>query len=84
MPCDDLEGWDCGGSGLQTERICVYLQLINTVVWQKPAQYCKAVILQLKTLFKRGTKMPVIYAHNKGIHSSYFMCVFCPHSKWCL
>ena len=27
----------------------VYLYLIHVDVWQKPIQYCKAVILQLKT-----------------------------------
>ena len=29
-------------------RTCVYLWLIHVNVWQKPEQYCKAIILQLK------------------------------------
>ena len=33
---------------LQREGTCVYLQLIHADVWQKPTQYCKATILQLK------------------------------------
>ena len=28
-----------------------YLWLIHGDMWQKPAQYCKAIILQLKTKF---------------------------------
>ena len=31
------------------EEIYVYLRLIHVDVWQKPAQYSKAIILQLKT-----------------------------------
>ena len=30
------------------EGTCVYLGLIHVDAWQKPAQYCKALILQLK------------------------------------
>ena len=30
------------------EGIYVCLQLIHIDVWQKPTQYCKAIILQLK------------------------------------
>ena len=30
-----------------------YLWLIHVVVWQKPTQYCKAIILQLKINFKK-------------------------------
>ena len=29
-------------------RLSVYLWLIHAVVWQKPTQYCKAIILQFK------------------------------------
>ena len=31
----------------------VYLWLIHVDVWQKPTQYCKAIILQLKINFKK-------------------------------
>jgi len=44
--CDNLEGWDGVGSGRQ--ETYVYLWLIHVVVWQKPTQHCKAIILQLK------------------------------------
>ena len=45
---DDLKGWDKGervGWRFKKERIYVYLGLIHTVVWQKPVQHCKAIIL---------------------------------------
>jgi hypothetical protein len=35
---------------LSREGIYVYLWMIHVVVWQKTAQHCKAVILQLKIL----------------------------------
>ena len=34
------------GGKLKKERTCVYLELIHIVVWQKPTEHCKAVILQ--------------------------------------
>ena len=37
-------GWEVGGR-FQRERIYVYLLLIHVDVWQKPAQYYKAIIL---------------------------------------
>ena len=40
-------GWEVGGSSPR-EGTYVYLQLIHVGLWQKPAQYCKAIILQLK------------------------------------
>jgi len=36
------------GERLQREGIYVSLELIHVVVRQKPAEHCKAVILQLK------------------------------------
>ena len=41
--CDNLEGREP-----KREGIYVYLWMIHIVVWQKPTQYCKAVIFQLK------------------------------------
>ena len=32
----------------------VYLRLIHVVVWQTPTQYCKGIILQLKTNLKKN------------------------------
>ena len=53
--CDNLEGWDGvggweGGSRISRGRghMYTYLSLIHVAVWQKPTQYCKAIILQLK------------------------------------
>ena len=48
MLCDDLEGWDEAGGNFKREGIYVYLWLIHVDIWQKPTQYCKAIILQLK------------------------------------
>ena len=39
--------WKVGGR-FKREGTCVYLRLIHVDVWQKPIQYCKAIILQLK------------------------------------
>ena len=38
------------------EGTYVYLWLIHVDVWQKPTQYCKAIILQLKIIFKKENK----------------------------
>ena len=40
-------GWGVGGR-FKREGTYVYLWLIYVVVWQKPTQHCKAIILQLK------------------------------------
>ena len=50
---DNLEGWDGVGIGgrFKREGTCVNLWLIHVVVWQKQAQYCKAIICQLKNFF---------------------------------
>ena len=39
-----LEGWE----RFQRDGRYVYLWLSHVAVWQKPTQYCKAIILQLK------------------------------------
>jgi len=42
-------GWGRRGGGkFKREGTYVYLWLIHVDVWQKPTQYCKAVIPQLK------------------------------------
>ena len=46
MLCDTRVGWR--GRWEIQERTYLYLELIHVDVWQKPTQYCKAVILQLK------------------------------------
>ena len=46
------------GERFKGEGTYVYLWLIYADVWQKPIQYCKAIILQLKidNFFKKGSK----------------------------
>ena len=49
--CDNLEGGmglEVGGRFKREGQTYVYLWLIHIGVWQKPTQYCKAIILQLK------------------------------------
>ena len=60
--CINLEGWDGGemGGRFKREETYVYLWLIHVDVWQKPTQYCKAIILQLKI----DTK-PTLSAQNQ-------------------
>ena len=43
--CNHPEGWEAEGR-YKREGACVYLWLIHVDVWQKPAQYCKAITLQ--------------------------------------
>ena len=42
------------GGKSKRKRIYVYLWLIHTVVWWKPAQPCKAIILQLEINLKKS------------------------------
>ena len=48
---DDLEGWDEAGGSFKREGKYVYLWLIHVDIWQKPRQYYKAIIFQLKKKF---------------------------------
>ena len=41
---------------LKREGICVYTQLIHTLVQQKLTQHCKAMILQFKNNTKKKKK----------------------------
>ena len=52
---DNLEGKDRVGvqGRVKREGTYVYLRLSHTVVWQKSAQHCKAIILQLKINLKK-------------------------------
>ena len=55
ITCDNLDGCDEMGDGWRFKRegARVYVWLSHVVIWQKPTQHCKAVILQLKTKFKK-------------------------------
>ena len=44
--------WREMGGRFKMEGTYVYLWLIHVDVWQKPTQYCKAIILQLIIFFK--------------------------------
>jgi len=44
-------GWEVRGS-FKREGTYIYLWLIPVDIWQKPTQYCKAIIRQLKNKFK--------------------------------
>ena len=61
-------GWEVGGR-FKREGTCVYLRLIHVDIWQKPTQFCKAIILQLKinTFLKREPRIafqsPVYLGH---------------------
>ena len=46
-------GWEAGGR-FKKERTYVYSWLIHVAVWQKPIQYYKVIILQLKINFKKS------------------------------
>ena len=39
----------------------VYLWLIQVVVWQKPVQYCKAIILQLTIFLKKSHEKTFLF-----------------------
>ena len=60
---DNLEGWDGVEGRFKREGIYIYLWLIHVDVWQKPTQYCEAIILQLKinkSKFKKRTRSEVV------------------------
>ena len=50
--------WE-GGGGFSRKWTYVCLWLIHGDAWQKPTQYCEAIILQLKLInfFKKGKKI---------------------------
>ena len=53
--CDNLEGWGGRevGEEFRKEGSHVCLWLIPVDVWQKPSQYCKVIIHQLKLRKKK-------------------------------
>ena len=52
MLCNNTEEWGWGGRVVgrrfKKEGTYVYLRLFHADTWQKPTQYYKAIILQLK------------------------------------
>ena len=54
--------WEVGGK-FKREGTYVYLWLIHVDVWQKPTQYWKAIIFQLKINFKNFKKR--VFLHGE-------------------
>ena len=65
-------GWEVGGR-FKRAGTYVYLWLIYVDVWQRPAQYCKALILQLKIL-KIG--LICIVTFLSLLNYSFFLVIF--------
>ena len=58
-----------GGERFRRKGTYVYLRLINVVVWQKPTQYCKAIILQLNNKFFQKKKI-VLWKQGRQIQKA--------------
>ena len=67
------EGQGVGGG---REETYVRLRLIHVDVWQKPTQYCRAIILQLKVNKIRKEKKEYVLARNssyRGLKPSTYL-----------
>ena len=60
-------GWQVGGR-FWREGTYVYLWLIQVGVWQKPTQYYKAIILQIKINLKETWKRKYSPSLNVRLH----------------
>ena len=71
-------GWEVEGT-FKGEGTYVYLWLINVDIWQKPIQYCKAIILQIKKpKFKKKTargKMGGGMNWDIGVDTYILLCI---------
>ena len=67
--CDNLDGLDKGGveQRFKREKTDVSLWLIHIVVQQKPTQHCKAIIFQLRIIFKKYIKKSIVTYLMKNI-----------------
>ena len=63
-------GWEVGGR-FKREGTYIYPWPIHVDVWQKPTQYCKAIILQLKINFK-----------NNLYHRAFPLCLYYYYNFW--
>ena len=72
------------GGRFKTEGTYVYLWLIHVDVWQKPTQYCKVIILQLRInklkKLKRDHKVKcqrrLLSKILKHVNVKYHICMF--------
>ena len=60
--------WEVGGRS-KREGTYVYLWLIHVDVWQKPAQYCKAVTLQIKINTFKYIKKNAVTGKSLGLYA---------------
>ena len=44
------------GGRFKREGVKVHLRMIHVDIWQKTTQYCKTIILRLKTSFKKEVR----------------------------
>ena len=85
-------GW---GGRIKREGTYVYLWLIHSVVWQKPIQHCKAIILQFKIKKKKKKKLtPTMHlalqvvksniktVNTTGMHVCMLSCSVVFYSLW--
>ena len=73
-------GWEVGGR-FKKEGTYIYLWLIHVNIWQKPTQYCKAIILQLKInqFFKKDSGLNHKSKENsnskRDLYSNVHSCI---------
>ena len=60
----------------QTQLNDFHLRLTHIVVWQKPTQHWKAIILQLKINLKKGKKLKDLLKTDNRTHS-VFSTAYC-------
>ena len=70
--CDNLKGRDGRLKGGPRGRRHMYTWLIHVDIWQKPTEYCKAIILQLKMIInKNNFKHTLPKREDKGLPHTY-------------
>ena len=75
-------GWEVGGR-FKREGTYIYPWPIHVDVWQKPTQYCKAIILQLKiNKFNYKTTTKKHRWVNKWKKKKKAACNFCSTEFW--
>ena len=76
-----MEGWDGVGGGREVQE-GGDIWLIHVDVWQKPTQYCKAIIFQLKMkknlvcvkgIGPRPTYLHSVHEQNKLVSENIFL-----------